>query len=72
MLALLYTLVAEPLGLAINGEKEIKGILIEGNEIEQKKFPVCGRYHFVFKNISIVLEKLWELLINIVEVQVQK
>lgn len=36
--ALLYSLVAEPLGLAIMGEKEIKGILIEGNATEQKIF----------------------------------
>lgn len=52
--ALLYTLVAEPLGLAINGEKEIKGILIEGNEIEQKSFQYADDTTLFLKDINSV------------------
>lgn len=46
--ALLYTLVAEPLGLAINGEKEIKVFLIEDNVIEQKKFQYADDTSLIF------------------------
>lgn len=52
--ALLYTIVAEPLGLAINADSEIKGFLIENDHVEQKVFQYADDTTLFLKDFNSV------------------
>jgi len=52
--ALLYTLVAEPLGLAINNEKQIKGIVLENEEVHQKIFQYADDTTLFLKDFKSI------------------
>jgi len=52
--ALLYTLVAEPLGLAINNEKQIKGIVLENEEVHQKIYQYADDTTLFLKDFKSI------------------
>lgn len=52
--ALLYTLVAEPLGIAINKEKQIQGILVENGVMQQKIFQYADDTTLFLKDLKSI------------------
>lgn len=52
--ALLYTLVVEPLGTAINKEKQIKVILVENDEMQQKIFQYADDMTLFLKDLKSI------------------
>ncbi len=61
MSALLYTIVSEALGLAIDQEKNIKGIWIKGTESEHKVFQYADDTTLIVKDIKSI-DKAMEVL----------
>ncbi len=69
--ALLYSIVAEPLGLAIAEDENIKGVGFGGMEKEQKMYQYADDTTLILKDTESIKE-LWGKYKNIVKVQEQK
>jgi len=58
MSALLYTILSEALGLAIEQEKNIQGIRIKGEESEQKIFQYADDTTLFVKDIKSIYKAM--------------